>query len=188
MTLSLRSLAPREMRLLAELGPVAVASGGWLMAQASGLDPSLANLIGNGVTVAVLCWYVVYDIRVRNPNMLAAFTREQEEIRKAFKEEQAGSRETFHKTLETVRSVFSAEQSALRLENREDRRMIREAHALEISEWRKMVLENMTAMRTAVHDVKDTAQLVITGREHTAATVPKQTGDLAGSNPPSRPS
>lgn len=173
--------------MLAELGPLALAGGGWLWAQASGLDPSLANLIGNGVTVAVLCWYVVYDIRVRTPNMLIAFTKEQDDIRKAFKEEQAGSRETFKAEQSAARQTFTAALDAILKEHRDDRTQMRETHSMEISEWRKMVLDNMQAMRLAVHDVKDTAQMVITGREHSAATVPKPTGDLAGGSPPSRP-
>lgn len=157
------------------------------MAQASGLDPSLANLIGNGVTVAVLCWYVVYDIRVRTPNMLNAFTTEQDEIRKAFKEEQKGSRETFKTEQKESRQNFTVMLDTIMRENRDEQRQVREKHSEEIAEWRKMVLDNMHAMRTAVHDVKDTAQLAI-NRGDLAATVPKRTADSEGGHQPSRPS
>ena len=153
------------MRLFAEISPMIIAVSGWLMAQASGLDPSIANLIGNGVTVAVLAWYVLYDVRVRTPNMLSAFAKEQDEIRKAFKLEQADSRETFARTIDTLRSTFIAEQSEVRREYKQDRAEIRAQHAQEIDSWRKMVSENMVAMRTAVHDVKDTAQLVMSKTE-----------------------
>lgn len=175
------------MRLLAEIGPIALAGSGWLVAQTGGLDPSVANLIGNGITVAVLAWYVIYDVRTRTPAILTTFAREQEEIRKAFKEEQAGSRETFKHEQSNLRQSFTIAIDALLKDNREDRAKMREAHAAEIADWRKMVSENMQAMRIAVHDVKDTAQMAITGREHSAATVPKPTGDLAGGSPPSRP-
>lgn len=141
------------------------AAGGWLVAQASGLDPSLANLIGNGITVAVLVWYVVYDVRVRHPSMLGTFSKEQDELRRAFKDEQAGSRETFKAEQTEVRRSFTAAIDALLKDNRDDRARMREAHAAEIDHWRKMVADNISAMRGAVHDTRDLAQTVITKSE-----------------------
>jgi hypothetical protein len=93
--------------------------------------------------------------------MLAAFLKEQDDLRKAFKEEQAGSRETFAATIETIRSTFHAEQLAVRQENRDDRQIIRTQHAAEIEHWRKMVNDNMQAMRNAVHDMRDTAGMAV---------------------------
>lgn len=135
------------------------------MAQVGGLDPSIANLIGNGITVAVLAWYVIYDVRVRTPAIVNTFAKEQEDLRQTFKDEQAGSRETFKYEQTEMRKNFTVAIDALLRDNREDQARLREAHAGEIAQWRNMVLDNMHAMRTAVHDVKDTAQMVLTKSE-----------------------
>lgn len=139
-----------------------MAGAGWLMAQASGLDPSVANLIGNGVTVAVLAFYVLYDVRVRTPQIVNEFRREQDESRKAFKEEQTGSREQHKQEQAEQRKTFTIALDTLLRDNREDRAKMRETHAAEISDWRKMVSDNVSAMRVAVHDTRDLAQTVIT--------------------------
>jgi ABC-type transport system involved in cytochrome bd biosynthesis fused ATPase/permease subunit len=69
------------MTTLAYASPAMFAAAGWVLAQTAGLDPSVANLIGNGVTVAVLAFYVVYDVRVRTPNMLGIQGRERRQPR-----------------------------------------------------------------------------------------------------------
>lgn len=161
MYFALRHFPERDMRLLAEIGPITVAGMGWLLAQINGLDPSVANLIGNGVTIAVLAWYVVYDVRVRMPSLLSTFTKEQDELRRAFKDEQAGSRETFKKEQSEQRHGFTVILDSLLKDGKEDRAKMREAHAVEIGEWRRMVNEHLQGFRTAVHDVRDTAAAVV---------------------------
>lgn len=159
--IALRHINAHEMRLFAEIAPVVLAGSGWLLAQASGADPSIANLIGNGVTVAVLAFYVLYDVRHRTPAIVSAFTREQDEARRAFKEEQAGSREQHKQEQAEQRKAFATALDMLLKDNREDRAKMREAHAAEIADWRKMVTETIQATRTAVHDTRDLAQKVI---------------------------
>lgn len=130
-----------------------------LLAQTSGiLDPGLVSLVGNGATVIVLVWYVVYDVRVRSPAMLAAFTAEQNATRAAFADtkgaferEQAAMRLAFSTELATIRAAYVAQHDALIAR-----------HDREIAEWRKMLFENMQSMRGAVHDVRDTAQVLLT--------------------------
>lgn len=168
----LRHVFSSEMNTLAHGSPAILAVTGWIIAQTSGIDPNVANLIGNGVTVAVLAFYVIFDIRVRTPNMLAAFAKEQADIRATFKQEQLESRGVFKETFDAMRNTFLAEQQALRAENRDDRVQIRQRHAEEIAEWRKMLNENMQAMRIAVHDVKDTASVAI---NETKLAVKRQT-------------
>ena len=142
------------------------------MAQASGLDPSLTNLIGSGITVAVLAWYVIYDIRVRTPALLSTFSREQDELRQAFKAEQAGSRETFKQEQREARQNFTLLMDSVMKAEKEDRIKMREAHAVEVADWRRMVNDSigtnaklvsdgMAAFREAVHDVKNNAQAAI---------------------------
>jgi hypothetical protein len=115
--------------------------GFMLLAQTEGFDPTA--LIGSGTTIAVLAFYVVYDIRVRTPSLVAAFREEQEETRKAFTE-----------SLEKIRHTFQTEQAETRADNR-----------AEIGEWRKMLNEQMVAFRTAVHDFRATAQVAVSKSE-----------------------
>lgn len=166
-----------EMNILAQVSPVVIAATGWFLAQVSGLDPSIANLIGNGVTVAVLCWYVIYDTRYRTPGMLQAFRQEQDESRRAFKEEQADSRETWTRNIEAIRSTFAHEQTAIRAEHKEDRTVIGIKHADEINHWRTMVRDLMDAFRDAVHDVKNTAHLTVSKADE-VVQIAKKKGDL----------
>ncbi len=136
------------------------------------LDPSIVSLVGNGVTVVVLAWYVIYDVRTRTPAMLLAFTAEQAKLRETFAQEQASLRETFKKeqfdlrdsyrvVVETIRSTFSAEQTATRQAFAGELTATRIAYEKEVSEMRSMLFENLKNMRQAVHDVKDTAQTLI---------------------------
>lgn len=107
------------------------------------LDPGLANLVGNLGVVAVLVWYVIYDVRVRTPSMMATFAKEQEASRIAFHTEQTA-----------IRAAFAIEQQALRTQYNQ-----------EIAEYRQMLRESLHSMRNAVHDVKETAQVVVTRQD-----------------------
>lgn len=62
-----------------------------------------------------------------------------------------GMLDKFGAELDKIRETFAREQSAARVE-----------HDRETNELRNMLYQNMQAMRTAVHDVKDTANTAIT--------------------------
>jgi len=159
------------MKLLIELLPMPLGLAGvfGLLAAADGMDPGILSIVGNGVTVAVLAWYVMYDVRVRTPSMLAVFTSEQaairksftdeqDEIRRTFKEEQAGLRESYRSVIDGMRTTFAAEQGLLRQAFSTEQVAARSHFEKENAELRTMLIENLKGMRTAVHDVRDTAQ------------------------------
>ncbi len=159
------------MRLLAQLLPLpaGLASVLGLLAAVDGVDPGILSIVGNGVTVVVLAWYVVYDVRTRTPAMLAAFateqaairkafTEEQEEIRRTFRDEQAGLRESYRSVIDGMRTTFSAEQSLVRQTFSTEQVASRSHCEKESSELRKMLMENLQGYRTAVHEVRDLAQ------------------------------
>jgi hypothetical protein len=137
--------------LLADVAPV-------------GLDPSIATLIGNGCTVAVLAWYVVYDVRVRTPLMLTAFQKEQEEMRATFAREQEEMRKANWQVVDSIRLTFQQEQNSSRQVFVAEQTAQRETYQREMGETRQMLFETMKSMRTAVHDVKDTAQTLMSGK------------------------
>jgi len=122
--------------------PVAWPTMGLLAQSVPSLDPGWGQFFANGVAVGVLAFYVLYDIKVRGPAQQKTFSDSLEAIRAAFQKEQAESRQA---------SVL--EQAALRLH-----------YDKEIGEYRQMLRENMQAMRVAVHDVKDTANVVMTNQ------------------------
>lgn len=137
---------------------------------AGGIDTGIAALIGNGVTVAVLAWYVIYDVRVRTPGMLKTFSEETEAQRVAFKADMELIRRTFETEQTASRIAFLNEQNATRQAFSQDKTATREHFEREVSEYRTMLFDNMKAMRQAVHDVKDTAQLAVRERESKAMT------------------
>lgn len=162
------------MRLLSQLIPLPAGLAGVLsiIAAVDGIDPSILSIVGNGVTVVVLAWYVIYDVRVRSPSMLAvftteqaairkAFTDEQEEIRRTFKEEQSGLRDSYRSVIDGMRTTFAAEQGLLRQTFSTEQVAARSHCEKETTELRNMLIENLKGMRTAVHDVRDTADQFI---------------------------
>lgn len=162
------------MRLLSQLIPLPAGLAGVMsiIAAAEGVDPGILSIVGNGVTVVVLAWYVIYDVRVRSPSMLAAFsteqaairksfTDEQEEIRRTFKDEQSALRESYRSVIDGMRTTFSAEQGLLRQSFVTEQVSARSHCEKEAAELRNMLIENLKGMRTAVHDVRDTADEVI---------------------------
>jgi hypothetical protein len=149
--------------------PLATWIGLTVLAQtAPVVDTGMLQLIGNGVTIIVLAWYVVYDVRVRSPAMQAAFTAEQAATRKSFTDEQSATRALFsnqvaeaHKhyvaIVEAMRQTFTVEQNATRQSFVLEQAASRNHHEQDVDKLRQMLFDNMTAMRKAVHDVKDTA-------------------------------
>lgn len=145
-----------------------------LLAQTAtpGMDAGVLSLISNGVTVIVLAWYVIYDVRVRTPQMQKAFTDEQVATRKSFAEEQLATRVLFsqqvseaHKhyvaIVEAMRQTFTVEQNATRQSFVLEQAATRNHHEQDVDKLRQMLFDNMTAMRKAVHDVKDTAHTLM---------------------------
>lgn len=143
-----------------------------LIAAVDGIDPSILSIVGNGVTVVVLAWYVIYDVRVRSPSMLAAFateqagirksfTDEQAEIRQAFKDEQAGLRESYRSVIDGMRTTFASELGMMRQTFATEQVSARAHCEKEATELRNMLIDNLKGMRQAVHDVKDTAHEAI---------------------------
>ena len=134
-------------------------------AETSGLDTGVAALIGNGVTVAVLAWYVIYDVRVRTPGMLDAFKKETAEMRATFTATLEEVRKSFEKEQADSRLMFISEQNASRQNFTQVTAASDTRHDREVSEYRKMLLDNMDAFRRAVHDVKNTADLAVKKRD-----------------------
>ena len=154
------------LRLMIELLPLPIGLGTVLLAQQTPvIDSNIIPLIGNGVTVVILAWYVIYDVRTRTPNMLAAFQQELAESRDAFEKEKAQDRAEHAQVVEAMRTAFLLEQSELRKVFATEQAAARSQATAEQDALRKMLWDNMQAMRTAVHDVRDTAQSFITKQD-----------------------
>lgn len=117
-----------------------------IFGQATNLDPGLVSLIGNLGIMGILVWHLWYHTTNSYPNMIAKFSKENEELRKAFAEEQAKQR-----------AAEKDNQASLAAERQRER----EEDAKEKADLRQMLFETMRSMRVAVHDVKDTAQTVV---------------------------
>jgi len=100
----------------------------------AGMD-GLGTLIGNLGVVAVLVWHLWYITTQAQPKMLKDFADQLEKIRLAREEERKATDRDHDKE--------------------------REASARETAELRAMLIQILQGMRTAVHDVKDTAQSAI---------------------------
>jgi uncharacterized membrane protein YccC len=136
----------------APLGAIGAAE---LFAQASPvLDPGLGSLIGNVGVIGVLVWFLWYQTSVANPSMLRKFAEEVDKLR-------------------TDRAVEREKDLSERAREREE-------DAREKSELRTMLFQTMQSMRTAVHDVKDTAQLAINKSEILAETSRRQKQETKG--------
>ncbi len=154
------------MRLLIELLPLPFGLGLVLFAQATPpIDSSIISLIGNGVTVVVLAWYVIYDVRTRTPSMLAAFQQELAESRDSFEKEKSEDRQEHAAVVESMRTAFLMEQAELRKTFATEQAQSRAQFSSENESLRKMLWDSMQAMRIAVHDVKDTAQGLMNKQE-----------------------
>ena len=147
------------LRLMLELLPLPIGFGAVVLAQHTPvIEPNIIPLIGNGVTVIILAWYVIYDVRTRTPNMLSAFQMELDKSRAAFENEKAQDREEHARVVEAMRTAFLLEQAELRKVFTTEQAASRAQSNNEQEALRKMLWDNMQAMRNAVHDVRDTAQ------------------------------
>ena len=140
-----------------------------LLAQAIDLDKNVIQLIGNGVTIAVLVWYVIFDVRTRTPKMMKVFQEEQALQRKLFTDQEKENRDYYRHTVTEIRNAFMEEQRAQREEQRlqrvafaEENGRMRASYDKDISELRTMLYQTMKDMRGAVHDVKDTVVPITT--------------------------
>lgn len=132
--------------------PLAVVARLVLFAQTPILDPGIGSLIGNIGIVGILVWHLWYHTTHSYPKMLDKFSEEVEKIRVSFQREQQEQRNHDQAQREADRSHDEKEKSELR----------------------SMLIQNLQAMRTAVHDVRDTAQAaVIKAAAQTAQDRPK---------------
>jgi hypothetical protein len=129
------------------------------------VDTGTAALIGNGVTVAVLAWYVVYDVRIRTPKMLDTFAHESNQMRATFTNTIDEVRRSFEKEQTDSRLLFLSEQNNIRNTFSQDKQAMREHHERELSDYKKLVLDGLEIHRRAVHDVKNTADVLMKKRD-----------------------
>src|SRR5688572_2704468 len=103
------------MKTLATSWVVMQVAGLVVVAQTvSNVDTGTAALIGNGVTVAVLAWYVVFDVRIRTPKMLDTFANESNSMRMTFTATIDEVRKSFEKEQTDSRLLFLSEQNNIR--------------------------------------------------------------------------
>ena len=121
-----------------------VLAASWLGIIAQSPLPALTfdigAIVGQLGVVGVLVWYLWYKTARADP-----------------KKDEHHSKE-----IEALRLAFAAEREADREANKEEIKTQRDADAQEKRELRSMVVQMAASMRTAVHDVRDTAQQTIT--------------------------
>lgn len=133
----------------------------FLLGQALDINPGITQLVSNGMTIVVLAWYVIYDVKTRTPVMINNFREEQKAIRQAYSDESSANRLENRQIIEGMRSMFLQEQAALRLAFATEQQVSRAQHDKDRADLQEMLFNNMNAMRQAVHDVKDTAQVAM---------------------------
>jgi hypothetical protein len=135
-------------------GPFVLGSGAarLLSQTATGASPTfdIGSLLGNIGIVGVLVWYLWYHTTHTHPAMLAKFGDEAERLRTAFLREQNDARAAFVQEQQEARAAFIREQTDYRAHSEK-----------QTDELRKMLMANMTAMRSAVHDVRDVAHTAV---------------------------
>lgn len=112
---------------------------GIALAQSTSVDPALGTLISNLGIMGVLVWHLWYHTTKSSPAMLEKFTTEQNNLRAIFSSE-----------VKELRNTFKCEQDATR-----------DRHQQELAQLREMLVQAIASMRVAVHDVRDTAQGVL---------------------------
>ena len=140
----------KELVLLPSI--LAISTAFQMFAQNTGdkVDANIGALVGNLGIMGVLVWHLWWTTTRTYPEMLAKFQSETSAMREAFDREQAELRGVFDREQRTMRDAFLAEQKAQRDHNSQVQ-----------SELRTVLIQHMQAMRTAVHDVKDTAQVTL---------------------------
>lgn len=130
------------------------------------MDPGIGSLIGNLGIMGVLVWHLWYHTTHSYPKMLDKFA-----------EEQKLSRESFDLAIDRQEKIFLAEQEKMR--EAFDRALATQrAHdAKEQAELRAVMIQTLQAMRTAVHDVRDTSQQTMNKVAEIAVTESKKRSD-----------
>jgi hypothetical protein len=155
--------------LFVQLSPAVVGVGVsffYFVPQLMGQAPSAMNplgtdylgILGQVVTPAVLAWYVIYDVRVRTPNMIAAAAAEAKAQRDSFAIEQKTARDANQKLLDEIRAAFLSEQQQTRATFLAEANASRAASEQRMREMQTLAVTTSRDMRTAVQDVKETAQ------------------------------
>jgi flagellar biosynthesis GTPase FlhF len=139
------------------LPPIGYMTAVLLAQSVPSLDPGWGQFFANGVAVGVLAFYVLYDVKVRGPAQQKTFADALELVRAAHQKEQADSRKAFLDEQNASRQAFVVHEAAIRAH-----------YDQEIAEYRQMLRENMQEMRRAVHDVRDTAQIVVSNQDRHA--------------------
>lgn len=122
----------------------------YLFAQSTGFDPAVVQLVSNLGIVGVLVWYLWYHTTHSYPKMIEKVDGIVNKINDAFLKDQR-----------EMRSTFSEEQRAQRVHDSQQREQQREFYLRENGELRAMLIQTLQSMRTAVHDVRDTAQAAL---------------------------
>jgi hypothetical protein len=143
-------------------GPLVLgATGARVLAQVgNGVVPTfdIGSLLGNVGIVGVLVWYLWYHTTHTHPAMLKQFGEEAERLRNAFLKEQSDARAAFVQEQQEARAAFIREQTDYRAHSEK-----------QTDELRRMLMTNMSAMRNAVHDVRDVAHVAVTKAAANAA-------------------
>lgn len=136
------------------------------------MTPAASNLIvgllGNVGIVGALIWYMWYQTTKSQPKMLETFAAQLEAQRTMAATQMEAQRLSseakyekmrvaFETQIERMRSVFESQQDKLR----EHAERERQNSARELAEMRNVMMEMAKNMRTAVHDIKDTANVAI---------------------------
>lgn len=143
-----------------------------VIAQTSAIPPDIGSIIGNVGVLGALVWFMYYVTSIAQPRMLDKFTAEQKELREAYRLEAQAARqmfdahlvamrETFAKEQAAMRAAFAQEQAALRAAFADEQAKMRLHYGDEARQMRDLLAEALKGMRTAVHDVKDTANTAI---------------------------
>jgi hypothetical protein len=147
------------MNVWAEILPIPFGTLFVLLAQAASTDPVNGWVpVGTSVvTAGILAWYVIYDVRVRTPAMQKAFQDELEKTRSA-----AEKKDIAHQALvDAMRAAFLAEQAEMRKAFAIEQAASRSEFGTQMHELRQMAWQAMQSMRGAVHDVRDTANVLM---------------------------
>lgn len=118
-------------------------------AQADSLSGG-AGWVGAGLLGAVLAWLCFFHLPAKDKQL--------KELIDLYAQERVRDRaETT-----ALRDTFSSEMNEIRQSNAAEQKAQREEHARQMSENNAILLQLSKEMRTAVHDVRDTAQVVMT--------------------------
>ena len=140
----------RGIALLAQTSPDPISGGaGW---------------VGAGLLGAVMAWLLLVHLPSKDKQLkefIDGRDRDAAELRKTFTAEQEAIRAAFIQEQAAVRAAFNHEQLAQRDGFAAEQKSLRDQHGRELGEMRHMVVTVLQHFRTAVHDVRDTAQTSI---------------------------